>query len=137
MPSNNNWWIYGEKRQLVKVSDSYKSRFLVKSKSTFRSLTIDQIAYFYTANEIVYTVLRDGKKYSLDYTLDQITEVVDPNLFFRVNRQYLCKLDAITDIHSYFNGRLKLGLLPESPKEVIVSREKAKSLKKWLGGELV
>ncbi|MEM9723269.1 MAG: LytTR family DNA-binding domain-containing protein [Bacteroidota bacterium] len=116
---------------------TYKSRFLVKSKSTFKSLTIDQIAYFYTANEIVYTVLKEGKKFPLDYTLDQITEVVDPNLFFRVNRQYLCKLDGIANIHTYFNGRLKLELVPEAPKEVIVSREKAKPLKKWLGGELV
>ena len=115
---------------------SFKSRFLVKSKAGFKSLAIEEIAYFYTAHEIVYGVTKEGKKYPIDFTLDQITDTVDPNRFFRVNRQFLCRLEGISHIHPYFNGRLKLELLPEAEKEVIVSRDKAKQLKKWLGGEL-
>ncbi len=115
---------------------SYKSRFLVKSRSGFKSIAIEEVAYFFTANEVVYVVLHSGKKYAIDYTLDQITEVVNPGHFFRLNRQFLCKLEGIDQIHTYFNGRLKLDLSPSSEKEVIVSREKAKQLKKWLGDEL-
>lgn len=115
---------------------SHKSRFLVKSKAGFKSVAIEEVSYFYTAHEVVYVVVADGKKYPIDFTLDQITEAVDPNQFFRVNRQFLCKLEGIAHIHTYFNGRLKLELAPVEDKEVIVSREKAKQLKKWLGGEL-
>ena len=116
---------------------SFKSRFLVKSKAGFKSLTIEEISYFYTAHEVVYVVAKEGKKYAIDFTLDQIADTVDPNRFFRVNRQFLCRLEGISHIHPYFNGRLKLELLPEVEKEVIVSRDKAKQLKKWLGGELI
>ncbi|MEL6133047.1 MAG: LytTR family DNA-binding domain-containing protein, partial [Bacteroidota bacterium] len=59
--------------------------------------------------------------------------LLDPSQFYRVNRQFLCQITAIYQVHPYFHGRLKLLLSPAPPEEVIVSRDKAKPLKDWLG----
>ncbi|RMG75873.1 MAG: LytTR family transcriptional regulator, partial [Bacteroidetes bacterium] len=59
----------------------------------------------------------------------------NPKVFFRVNRQVICHLQAIARIHPYFNGRLKLHLNPPEPDELTVSREKARTFRRWLEGE--
>jgi DNA-binding LytR/AlgR family response regulator len=64
--------------------------------------------------------------------LDELEGMVDPKLFFRLNRQYLSKLESIESITSYFNGKLKIQLSPSVAEEVLVSRERASDFKQWL-----
>ncbi|MEO1383357.1 MAG: LytTR family DNA-binding domain-containing protein, partial [Bacteroidota bacterium] len=71
--------------------------------------------------------------HAIDFKMDQLEELLDPAQFYRVNRQFLCQITAIDQVHPYFNGRLKLLLSPAPAEEVIVSRDKAKPLKDWLG----
>ncbi|MEQ9438758.1 MAG: LytTR family DNA-binding domain-containing protein [Cyclobacteriaceae bacterium] len=112
----------------------YKKRFLVKKGEQLMPIADDEIAYFYTENELVYLFTPQGKKYVIDYTLEQLDELVDTEKFFRINRQYLVHLAAIRQIHTYFNSRLKLNLNPATDDEVIVSKGKAKAFKQWLEG---
>jgi DNA-binding LytR/AlgR family response regulator len=112
----------------------HKKRFLVKKGEQLVPISDDEIAYFYTENELVYLFTPEGKKYVVDYTLEQLDELVDSEKFFRINRQYLIHLEAIQRIHTYFNSRLKLNLQPDPTDEVIVSKGKAKSFKQWLEG---
>ncbi len=114
---------------------SYKNRFLVKSRDQLIPVHTDQIAYFYTSNEIVYLVHLNGKKYMVDFNLEQLTDLLNPNEFYRLNRQIISSLRAIEKIHPFFNGRLKLKLHPAMDSDIIVSREKAKAFKRWLGAE--
>lgn len=90
------------------------------------------MAYFYTANELACLVGYDGRQYLVDYTLEELEAVVDPLRFFRLNRQFIAQLTAIQKIHTYFNGKLKVELHPETTQEVLVSREKAPLFKNWL-----
>ncbi|MEM6264443.1 MAG: LytTR family DNA-binding domain-containing protein [Bacteroidota bacterium] len=112
---------------------SYKKRFLVKKRDQFRTIPTEEVAYFFTANEVVYLVSQDGNKYPVEFKMEELNTLVSPDKFFRINRQYICSLDAITSIHPYFNSRLKLMLTPATTEEVIVSRDKAKAFKAWLG----
>ena len=111
-----------------------KTRFLVKSQEQLIPVPHEQVAYFYTANELVCLVRQDGKKFLIDYTLEELEKIIDPARFFRLNRQYIANLSAIDRIHAYFNGKLKLELSPQTPQEVIVSREKAQPFKEWMEG---
>ncbi len=115
---------------------SYKKRFLVSHKDELRPIEVSQIAYFYTRHEIVHMITKDGNRYSMDHTLDQLISMLDPDSFFRLNRQVVCHIQAIKSIHPYFNGRLKLHLVPEEPDQVIISRDKAKVFKSWLDGSI-
>ncbi|MEM9673997.1 MAG: LytR/AlgR family response regulator transcription factor [Cyclobacteriaceae bacterium] len=112
----------------------HKKRFLVKKGEQLVPISDNEIAYFYTENELVYLFTPEGKRYVVDYTLEQLDGLVDTEKFFRINRQYLVHLEAIRQIHTYFNSRLKLNLQPEPADEVIVSKGKAKAFKIWLEG---
>lgn len=112
----------------------FKTRFLVKSREQLIPVFEEQIAYFQTSNELVLLVKKDGKKYLIDYTLEQLEKLLNPENFFRLNRQFLSHLSAIHEIHTYFNGKLKLELAPRTTDEVVVSRDKAGPFKTWLEG---
>lgn len=112
----------------------YKNRFLVKHGEQLLPIPEDQIAYFHASNELVCMVRHDGKKFLADYTLEQLENLLNPELFFRLNRQCIARLTSIQRVHPYFNGKLKIDIAPVSKEEILVSREKSASFKTWLEG---
>ncbi len=112
----------------------FKTRFLVKSGHGLKPVTVDDAAYFLIDDQLVFLYDKSGKRYLLENTLDDIEKHVDPEKFFRINRQMIVALSAIKAIHPYFNSRLKLELVPvlDLEDEVIVSRMKAADFRKWL-----
>lgn len=110
----------------------YKSCFLVKYKEELIPIHQQNIAYFYASNRHVCLVGKDGKQFLVDYTIDQLTELLDPAHFFHLNRQFIAHQSALYKIHTHFNGALKLELLPAPSEEVMVSRDKARTFKEWL-----
>ncbi|MGB0523594.1 MAG: LytR/AlgR family response regulator transcription factor [Flammeovirgaceae bacterium] len=111
---------------------SYKSRFLIKASDRLISILTQDIAYFYTDNGLVYLQTNAGKRYLMDYTLDELEKQLDPQFFFRLNRQFITQHAAILEIHNYFKGKLLVKLQPVNSHEVVVSREKASVFKRWL-----
>jgi DNA-binding LytR/AlgR family response regulator len=118
--------------QLQGEKKEYKSRFLVKVGEKLMSISENEIAYFQAEEKIVFLHTQTGKKYVVDYTLDELEGVLNPQNFFRLNRQFLVHISSIKSINTYFNGKLKIQLVPETSEEVIVSREKSPTLKEWL-----
>ncbi|MFD1470434.1 LytR/AlgR family response regulator transcription factor [Hymenobacter caeli] len=118
--------------QFAPAQPSYRQRFLITAGEQLLPVAVEEIAYFYTLNEVVYLVRHDGRKFTLEHTLEKLESLLDPATFFRLNRQYLASLKAIGKIHSHFLGKLKLELLPPRPDEVLVSRDRAPLFKRWL-----
>jgi DNA-binding LytR/AlgR family response regulator len=112
--------------------NAYKSRFLVKQQEELIPVSIAEIAYFFTTNELVCLVKKDGRQFLIEHTLEQLEILLHPSKFFRLNRQYIASVESIRKIHHYFNGKLKIDLQPESTAEVLISREKASVFKDWL-----
>jgi DNA-binding LytR/AlgR family response regulator len=96
---------------------------------------IQDVLYFYSLQKGTYLKLNDGKDYLLDNSLEQVEELIDPSVFFRINRKYLVSLKSITDVISYSNSRLKLKVQNPIDDEFLVAREKVKDFKEWLEGE--
>ena len=113
---------------------SYKSRFMVKLGEHIRSITVDQISVFYAEGRDVYLVTSQGKKFIIDYTLESLEDILDPTLFFRLNRTFILNINAIKDVFVYTNSRLKIILHNDLGKEIIVSREKVNEFKEWFDG---
>ena len=112
----------------------YKNRFMVKIGDHIRSFTTDQINLLYAEGRDVYIVTAPGRRFIIDYTLEALDEILDPVLFFRVNRTFIVNINAIKDVLVYSNSRLKISLLQEFDKEIIVSREKVGDFKEWFDG---
>lgn len=117
---------------LETMKKNYKNRFLIKAGEHIRSVSIDQIECFYSLNKSNYLMSSNNRSYYIDYSLDQIEEMLDPELFFRVSRKFIINLNHIKDIISYSNSRLKVKLNNDPGEEIIVSRDKVKSFKNWL-----
>lgn len=110
----------------------YKSRFLVKLGDKLIPVLENEIAFIFSEDKVSFLVTENSKKYPIDYSLDDLEELLNNEYFFRLNRQVIARLESIRQIHNYFNGKLKIDLEPNILQEVIVSREKAKRLKEWL-----
>lgn len=111
---------------------SYKNRFVVKSGAHLHSVPVEEILYFYHEDKIVWLKRNDYKKFAVDFTLEQLETILDPSLFFRLNRQIITSFHAIKEVTTYSNSRLKIKLL-DSNKPAIVSRERVNDFKNWLG----
>ena len=71
-------------------------------------------------------------KFPLDYTLDKLEEILDPLIFFRINRKLIIRIDAIKNMYAYSKGRMILELQPKPEFETIVSIDRAAEFKSWL-----
>lgn len=112
---------------------AFKQRFLVSYGSQIKSIKVEDSAYFYADNKMVFLVSHSGHKYVTDETLDQLEHLLDPMDFFRVNRTFIVGINSIKQMHTYSRSRIKIDLLPECDKESIVSTEKCGDFKLWLG----
>jgi len=110
----------------------YKTRFVVKVGEHLKTIETEHILYFYSQEKTTFCHTRDGRSHILDQTLDQVEQVVDPAVFFRVNRKYLVSAASITDIISYTNSRLRLDIRGSQDRDIIVARERVQDFKTWL-----
>ncbi|GAB2671927.1 LytTR family DNA-binding domain-containing protein [Flavihumibacter cheonanensis] len=112
---------------------SWRSRFLVKQGQKLVSIETSEIAYLYAEGRLSYFITWDKQKFVLDYTIEELEEMLDPQQFYRANRAFIIHIKTVSQIHNYFNGKLKLELQPATDKEVLISREKAAEFKDWMG----
>lgn len=113
---------------------NYKDRFLVKTGQHLTFIQAADIAFFRSSDGLTQAWLFSGKKHFIDSTLEELERVLDPAHFFRISRQIMVRLGAISKIHTHLNGRLKLELKPPQTEEIFVSRERVNEFKTWLGG---
>jgi two-component system response regulator LytT len=111
----------------------YRKRFLVKHAQKLVSVDVEEIAYFYSDGRLNFFKTSDNRKFVVDYTMDDLEDMLDPDQYFRISRAFYVSVDSIDQIHDYFGNRLLLHLKPAVDKEAIVSREKVTDFKKWMG----
>ena len=111
----------------------YRKRFLVKHAQKLVSIEIDDIAYFFSDGRLNFFKTYDNRKFVVDYTMDELEDMLDPEKYFRISRSFYVSVECIDKIDDYFGNRLILQLKPAVDKEALVSREKVTDFKKWMG----
>jgi DNA-binding LytR/AlgR family response regulator len=114
------------------LTNNYKQRFVIKVGEHIRSVPAENILYFYSMEKATFLNTMDDHNYIIDFSLEQVENMVDPEFFFRINRKYMITIDSILDIITDSNSRLKIELKHSDDQDVIVAREKVKQFKKWL-----
>ncbi len=115
------------------ITKQYKSRFMIKSGSRLFAIPVEEIDFFFSENKITWLRRRDGKKYQIDYRLEQLDELLDPQQFFRLNRKYITAFPAIEQVTTYSNSRLKVQLIGiDGSEDVLISRERVANFKAWM-----
>jgi two-component system, LytTR family, response regulator LytT len=121
-----------ELQQKLNIKE-YRKRFLVKHGQKLVSIETDDIAFFFSDGRLNFFKTNDNRKFVVDYTMDELGDMLDPDKYFRISRSYFISVNSVDQIHDYFGNRLLLHLKPASEKEAIVSREKVSDFKDWLG----
>lgn len=110
----------------------HKTRFSIKYGDTIQFKNIEEIAYFFADDKIVYLVTLEGRKYLIDYTLENLERLINPISFFRINRKFFVSINAIQKIKTLINNRLQIFIKPMFEKDVFVSKERSTEFKLWL-----
>jgi DNA-binding LytR/AlgR family response regulator len=112
----------------------YKERFIVRLGQQLHKIEVKEIAFFYAMEKCVFFKTFSNDTFTIDQTLSNLEEFLDPGMFFRINRTVFTNINAIKKIHLYSRARIKLNLSPSPPKEIktLVSIEKTSDFKKWL-----
>ena len=110
-----------------------KTRLLVRRGVANIVLLLNDVAAMYTTNKLVYVIDRDSKKYSIDKTLTELEEELDPTIFFRANRQYIININFVKSFKAYRKVKLMVDInIPEPEYRVCISQHVAPSFKKWM-----
>lgn len=110
----------------------YRTRFLISGAEKLWTLQVSDIAYFYSTNRITLAVTRKGTEHVIDLSLDKLSDQLDPDLFFRANRQAIISIDAIKSVEPYFNSKVNVTVIPPFNEKIIISKEKVSDFKMWL-----
>jgi two-component system, LytTR family, response regulator LytT len=114
---------------------NYRQRFVIKLGDMLKSLNTDEIAYFYTENRSNFVCTNNGKRYPVDYNLDQVERMLNPKKFFRINRQFVIGHHAIQDMKAHTRLRVIVTLTPPSKLDTIVALDRAQDFRNWLADE--
>lgn len=111
---------------------NYKQRFLVQYGMHLKSIEVNDIGYFYSADKSTFLVTLNDESFLIEQSLEKLEKQLNPKNFLRINRQMILSHRPIKDIIQYSNSRLKIILKNTPPFEIIVARERVKAFKNWL-----
>lgn len=95
-------------------------------------IDIAEVSHFVTDGKKSFAMMSDGTKHTINYTMEQLMQRLDPIQFFRANRQYIVSRSAIYRIQSYGNRQMLIMLNGYSDVQVLVSKERVKTLNEWI-----
>jgi len=117
---------------LGKDNKTYKKRFLIAIADKLVSVTTKDIAYFCSVEKSTFIVDYKGMQYAIEPSLDKVEESLDPDQFFRINRQYIVSSNAIEKMVVLSKSRIKLHLKATTSEEILVSSARTHEFKEWM-----
>ncbi len=113
---------------------SYQKRLVIRYGQQIKALEIKDAAFFYIESKVTILNTFEGKEYPVDQNLEELQQILNPSIFFRINRKMIVNIEAIDRMSAHSKSRVRLTLQPGFPGEVIVSSERSPVFKEWLKG---
>ncbi len=110
----------------------YRRRFIVRLGQKIIPIETSDVAYIYVEGKSKYIVKNDGTKYFFDQQMESILDELDPQVFFRISRNYIISSYAINGIERIYGGRLKILMDPPPETDMIVARSRVSDFMAWL-----
>lgn len=131
-PNNNNSDVIAQiMKSIHQVNKTHKKSFLIPVKDKLIPVSADDIAFIYSQNKKAVITCFNKRDYTMDTSLDDFLKQLDPDLFFRANRQFIISHKAVADLSMWFDGKLAVNLSMPTPERIIVSRARSTDFKKW------
>lgn len=113
----------------------YKEKMLIPIKDKLLPIDLQEVSYFYTTDKNTHIYLKNGDSYPYSKTLEQVFSSLNPENFYRANKQYIIARDSVKNITIWFDSRLLLTLDIDVPERIYISKNKAADFKAWLVNE--
>ena len=110
----------------------FRTRFLIAGADRFLTLPVEDVAYFYSENKVTTAGTFAGRNHVVDLPLSRLEEQLDPDRFFRANRQFIVARRAVKEIAVWFGSRLTLHLAVNTPERIVISKARVPEFKAWL-----
>jgi two-component system response regulator LytT len=117
---------------LKQLKQPYKSTILVNVREKIIPVATRDIAYFNMGHSVVEVCTLQQQKYFTTGSMDELEKTMDPELFFRANRQYLIGRAAIANAERSFSRKLMVKLIVPTAEAIVVSKAKASEFLHWL-----
>lgn len=124
--------IVGQNAVPAPAGETGKKSFLVFKHNKYFTVPTETIAFFYIKFKYAVFVCFDRQEYFVDYSLDQLEQLLPAQQFFRLNRQYLTNFSAVKEAERYFARKLMVTLVIPTAEKLLVSKEKASAFLRWL-----
>lgn len=125
-------WLKQMESAMEMISRRYKQRFVIRIGERLKTVDTKDLLFFFSQDKATFGQTAEGRTYVLDFTLDQLEEMLDPAQYFRVNRKYIIGFSSIEEVVNHTNSRLRLKLRTSPADDVIVARERVEMFKEWL-----
>jgi two-component system, LytTR family, response regulator LytT len=119
-------------RMISTVQPKLRSNFIVSSKGKYFPVSVQEISFFYTTNDLVYLYKKTGEKYLLNFNLDELEKCLSNKQFFRANRQFIVNMDEVKEFENHFNRKLSVKMNQNLPEQLLVSKEKSSTFIRWI-----
>lgn len=114
------------------VGKKWRKHFLVHIFDGFKLIKTTDISYFFSENGVVRAFLCSGNSVTINQSLNDLEQQLNPDLFFRVNRQYMVNIDSIDKLANFFKYKMTISLHGFPDLRIVVSKDRFTQLKNWL-----
>lgn len=95
-------------------------------------INLTSVTHFFARDKLTFAST-PMKNFSVDYTIQQLEQKLDPRKWVRVHRSTIVNLNYVQELHTWFAGRWLIRLKDDKHTEIAVARDRAKFLKDKLG----
>ncbi len=110
----------------------YQKRFIVHAGQKIKMIKTEEIAWFNGSDKGTFLYTFSNSSYAIDFSLDKLENLLDPETFFRINRNYLINIESINEMFTLTKSRIKVKLSPKPDDETLVSFNRMSGFRKWL-----
>ena len=111
----------------------YRERFLIPHRADeYLIIPVSNVSHITIRDGVVRLCTLEGKYHTLNMTLEEVESQLDPQRFMRVNRQFIISAAAVQKLSTYFLGKMRIHMNAAPDEEIIVSKDKVATVKRWL-----
>jgi len=115
-----------------KPPTEFQKRFIVHTGQKIKMIKTSEIAWFNGSDRGTFLCTFSNSSYAVDFSLDKLENVIDPEKFFRINRNYIINIEAINEMYTMSKSRIKVELKPKPDDETLISFNRMSNFRKWI-----
>jgi two-component system, LytTR family, response regulator LytT len=116
----------------LQPNKKYQKRFIVHAGQKIRMIKTSEIAWFNGSDKGTFLCTFANKRFAIDFSLDKLENLIDPEKFFRINRNYLINIEAINEMFTLTKSRIKIELKPKPEDATLVSFNRMSEFRRWI-----